>query len=116
MFNDDSSFRIGIMPTYALLFGSYGIDGSGGAIQICLWFPRYKSANFYVSIGPGFGRRSGGDERQGGWGMLFNVGTSVLISNKLTLNFEVSGILQNNEYENVSDFILAPSLNLGLIF
>jgi hypothetical protein len=116
MLNDDkSSLRIGIMPTGALLFGS-GLEGGGGVLPICLWLPGYKSANFYVSLGPGFGLRTTGDNSQWGWGILLNVGTSILISNHLTLNFEVSGILQKNEYENVSDFIISPSFNLGLLF
>jgi len=116
MFNNDKSpLRIGIMPTGALLFGS-GLEGGGGALPICLWFPGYKSTNFYVSLGPGFGLRTTGDNSQWGWGILLNVGTSILVSNHLTLNFEISGILQKNEYENVSDFIISPSFNLGLLF
>ena len=117
MFNDDkSSYRIGIMPTGAFLFGS-GLEGGGGVLPICLWFPEYKSTNFYISLGPGFGLRNmSADSNQWGWGILLNTGISILISNHLTLNFEVSGIVQKNEYENVSDFILSPSFNLGLLF
>jgi hypothetical protein len=114
MFNDDeSSYRIGIMPTGAFLFGS-GLEGGGGVLPICLWFPEYRDFNFYISLGPGFGLRS--VEDNWGWGILTNLGTSILISDHFTLNLEVSGIFQKNEYENVSDFILSPSFNLGILF
>ncbi len=121
MFNDDkSSYRLGIMPTGAFLFstsGFSGLDGVGGVLPICLWFPKYEKINFYLSLGPGFGSRTFPVENdKWGWGILLNMGTSILISNHLTFNFEVSGILQKNEYESVSDFILSPSLNLGLLF
>ena len=121
MFNDDkSSYRIGIMPTGALLLstgGFGGLDGVGGALPICLWFPKYKEINFYVSLGPGFGAiKFPPENNKWGWGILCNMGTSVLISNHLTLNFEVSSIVQKNEYENKSDFILSPSFSLGLLF
>jgi hypothetical protein len=39
------------------------------------------------------------------------MGTSILISNHLALNLEVSSIVQKNEYENISDFILSPIFN-----
>ncbi len=122
MFNDDkSSYRIGIMPTGAFLFstGGFGggIDGVGAVLPICLWFPKYKEINFYISLGPGFGARMFPVENdKWGWGILLNMGTSILISNHLTFNLEVSGIVQKNEYENISDFILSPSFNLGLLF
>jgi hypothetical protein len=122
MFNSDkSSYRIGIMPTGAFLFSTGGtgggLDGVGGALPICLWFPGYNKFNFYFALGPGFGaRKFPPEDNKWGWGILLNVGTSILISKHFTINFEVSGIAQKNEYENVSDFILSPSFNLGLIF
>jgi hypothetical protein len=121
MFNSDrSSYRIGIMPTGALLFstGSCGaLEGGGGVLPICLWFPNYKELSFYVALGPGFGTRNFPmEDNQWGWGILLNVGTSIFLSDHFTMNLEVSGILQNNEYENLSDFIVAPTLNLGLLF
>lgn len=122
MFNDDkSSYRIGIMPTGAFLFSTGGVggglDGVGGVLPICLWFPKYKETNFYILLGPGFGaRKFPAENDKRGWGILLNMGTSILISNHLTFNLEVSGIVQKNEYENISDFILSPSFNLGLLF
>jgi hypothetical protein len=122
MFNDDkSSYRFGIMPTGAFLFstGGFGggLDGVGGVLPICLWFPEYKRINFYTSLGPGFGtRKFPAEDNKWGWGILLNMGTSILISNHFTLNLEVSSIVQKNEYENISDFILAPSFNLGFLF
>ncbi len=119
MFNDDkSSYRIGIMPTGAFLFADGVLEGGGGVLQVCLWFPKYKFANFYISFGPGFGTRGypTNPEDWRGWGILLNIGTSILISKHFTINSEVSGILQINEDENISDFIFSPSLNLGLLF
>lgn len=120
MFNSDrSSYRIGIMPTGALLLSSsgFGLEGGGGVLPICLWFPNYKELSFYIALGPGFGTRDFPvEDNRWGWGILLSAGTSILISNHLTMNLEVSGIVQNNEYENLSDFIVSPSLNLGLLF
>jgi hypothetical protein len=122
MFNDDkSSYRIGIMPTGAFLLSTGGmgggLDGIGGALPICLWFPEYKALNFYISLGPGFGVRAiPVENNEWGWGILFNMGTSILVSKHFTINLEVSSIVQKNEYESVSDFILSPSFNLGLLF
>jgi hypothetical protein len=118
--SDRSSYRIGIMPTGALLFSSSGfgaVEGGGGVLPICLWFPNYKDLSFYVALGPGFGTRNFPIEKnQWGWGILLNVGASIFLSDHFTMNLEVSGILQNNEYENLSDFIVAPSINLGILF
>jgi hypothetical protein len=122
MFNDDKSlYRLGIMPTGALLFSTGGLDcgigGGGGALPICLWFPEYKELNFYISFGPGFGIRNlPVEDNKWGWGILLNLGTSILISNHFTLNLEFSGVFQKNEYEHISDFILSPSFNLGVLF
>lgn len=121
LFNSDrSSYRIGIMPTGAFLLSSQGFggfEGGGAVLPICLWFPDYKELSFYVALGPGFGTRNYPvEDDQWGWGILLNVGTSISLSDHFTMNLEVSGIFQNNEYENLSDFIVAPSLNLGILF
>lgn len=72
---------------------------------------------FYILFGPGFGVRDlPVEDNEWGWGILLNLGTSILISNHFTLNLEISGIFQNNEYENLSDIILSPSFNLGFLF
>ena len=118
MFNDDKSlYRVGIMPTGAILFSGRLLQGFGSALPICLWFPEYKANNFYISCGPGFGTRGlAVGEKEWGWGILLNVGTSILFSDNFTLNFEISSIVQKNEYENLTHFILSPSFTMGLLF
>lgn len=116
-----SSYRIGIIPTLAYLHGGGGLgspSGMGAMLPVCLWFPKSKYASFYISLGPGFGAKYGFpiERNEWGWGILLNMGTSLIASKNISFNFEVSGIKQINKYDEMTDFIIAPSFNLSLIF
>lgn len=117
MLNDSSDFRFGLMPTGAFLFGNGEAGGGGGALPVCFWFTRYTPFNFYTSLAPAIGVRDmGAEKKQWGWGIIMNVGTAVSIKNRLTLNLEISGIKQINEYEDIEDNFVCPSFNVGYIF
>lgn len=114
---EKSLYRFGIMPTCAFLYLGKNHEGFGCALPLCLWFPEFMKNNIYIALGPGLSATEWPiEDREWGWGVLLNVGTSILIEENFTLNFEVSSILQRNEYESVTDFILSPSFNIGLLF
>lgn len=117
MLNDSSDFRYALIPTGALLVADGDFEGGGGAIPIGFWYTKYNPFNFYASIGPAFGMRDLTKEKaEWGWGVLLNLGAGILIQDHLTLNLEISGIKQVNEYDKREDFILVPGLNIGYIF
>jgi len=110
----NSKIRFGLVPTGAFLFVNNDLEGGGGAMQLAAWFPKYWLINPYVAFGAGFGIREITDtNNQWGWGYIGNVGLATLIRNHITLNMEISGIKQVNEWENITHYILAPSFNVG---
>lgn len=115
LLNDiNSTIRIGLVPTGAFLFVNNDLEGGGGAMQLAVWLPKYWLINSYIALGAGFGIREITDKNnQWGWGYIGNVGIATLIGNHITLNLEISGIKQVNEWENITHYILAPSFNVG---
>jgi len=116
MLNGPSDFRLGLMPTAAFAFGLGELQGGGGALRLCLWFTRYDPLDFYASLGPAFGiRGDGSSNRKWGWGVLGNVGAAVLVKDHLSINLELSGIKQVNEYEDKNNYFVCPSVSIGYV-
>jgi len=112
-----SKYQVGFIPTFAFLFDDGGLEGGGAATQFGLWLPNNTVLHPYVAIGPGVGIRNLEENpKEWGWGVLTNLGLAWKISKYFNLNIEVAGIAQINEFEGKSNFVVAPSLNLGLIW
>jgi hypothetical protein len=117
--NDSTSkFRFGVMPTLAFLFDGKPVEGGGGAVPIILWFPRIETFHFYTAMGPAIGLRDaiGKKKPQWGWGIVTNVGFSAVPSSVMSINVEIVGILQVNEYDKIIHFIIAPGVKVGWNF
>jgi len=116
LLNDaQSKYKVGFLPTFAFLFDGNGLEGGGAATQFGIWLPNNGVLHPYVAIGPGVGIRNLEENpKEWGWGVLTNLGLALKISEHFNLNLEVAGIAQINEFEDKSNFVVAPSLNLGL--
>ncbi len=116
-FNDSSNYRFGLMPIFAAALADNSVEGGGCYIPVTFWFNQFDPINFYAAIGPVVGIRDITDENnQWGWGIILNAGCSILFSNNVTMNLEFAFIKQVNEYKNIQDYFLSPSINIGYIF
>lgn len=115
--NDTSDFRFGLFPTAAFVLSENDIEGGGGSIPLCLWYTKYYPITFYSAFGPAIGIRNiTNDNNQWGWGLIFNLGTAIIIEDHLTVNLEISGIKQVNENNGYKSYFFSPSLNIGYLF
>jgi hypothetical protein len=114
---DFHGFDFGLMPTIVLVMDSRNAQGGGFTISGCFWLPEVSVFHIYSACGAGYGFRD--DEGVGdkwGWIITANLGVAILLVDHLTLNFEASALRQYNHYDEQTDRILVPTLNLGIIY
>jgi len=115
--NNSSKSRFTLIPTAALVFGGGDLEGGGGGLFLSPAYNPWRDISFYLAFGPAFGMRKLEQEnKQWGWGLLANCGASFLVRDRLTVNVELAGVRQVNKYDDIKDFMICPSLNLGYIF
>lgn len=115
--NDSSNYRFGLMPIFATVIADNSVEGGGCYIPVTLWINHLDPINFYAAAGPVIGIRDiSDDNNQWGWGIIINAGCGFYFYDKITMNIEFSFIKQVNEYKNIQDYFLSPSINIGYIF
>ncbi|MEE9442731.1 MAG: hypothetical protein V3V99_08695 [candidate division Zixibacteria bacterium] len=111
------NYKLSISPTAALVFGDGSLEGGGAGMPFSFWFTKFNSVNLYASVNPVFGVRAQvREKREWGWGIITNIGTSILVKNHLTINLELSSVKQVNVYEDKRNNFLCPSVNIGYLF
>ncbi len=112
-----SDYRFALMPRIGMALSNGNIEGGGLTIPVAVWTPAISSVHPYGALGPIVGWRDLSTSRaQIGYGVIGNVGASLLLSELFSLKAEVAGIFQVNSYDTVSDLMVAPSVALSWTF
>jgi hypothetical protein len=108
---DYHGFDFGIMPT-GVIVGARDQDlGGGGILPLCVWFPNIGKAYPYATIGYGYGAYDINGED--GWVIISNLGAAHKLTDHITLNLELSMIRAHNNFEELTDYFIVPSINIG---
>jgi hypothetical protein len=108
---------LGLIPTGGFVFLEEDIEGGGAYFPLLLWYNRYRPVAFYLAGGLGVGIRNIADRsNQWGWGLLATLGISGRLEDRFDLTAELTRIKQVNEGMDRTDYIIAPSISIGLVF
>jgi len=112
-----SGYRLALMPRTGMVLSNGSIEGGGVTVPLALWTPPISSVHPYGALGPIVGWRDlSASPTQLGYGVIGNVGASLLLSELFSLKAELAGIFQFNDYDNASDLLVAPSVALSWTF
>lgn len=114
---DPNGMRMALMPKTAVLFDGGSVEGGGFALPVALWLPKTDLFASYAALGPAVGYRDlSTAPAQWGYGLIGNIGTSIVFNPSIRIYAEVAGIVQVNVYDKITHGILAPSVGLAVTF
>ncbi|HYF01918.1 MAG TPA: hypothetical protein VEC36_00970, partial [Patescibacteria group bacterium] len=108
-----NGYRFAIIPTVAYLSAGNEFPAQGASVAFATWFPKLGVITPYTAVGPAIGFRN---SNEWGYGAIVNLGAAMEIFTNITLNAEVAGIVQVNQYDNITHGVVSPSVSLGWTF
>ncbi len=117
----NADWRLALAPSATILidnssfYGSWRIEGGGGAFTLTTWFPANGIFRPYAVIGPMIGVRDLQDN-EWGYGLIANLGSNFDLSDHFSINAELAGIIQRNQFDRITHGIIAPSIGLSVYF
>jgi len=108
------SARLYIIPKIGVALSAFS-SGIGFELPLVYQYSFNSDFSAFGGFGAVYGAETS-DSELWGWGVTSHLGVGIKLSENLRLHTELTGVYQNNQFDDVSHFIISPTIGLGYTF